>query len=69
MKMRYDPEDDILMIWFSDQKVDYAEQEKNMIVHFAKDNKPVLLEILDASIFLKETSKILPPQVRQYVSF
>ncbi len=53
MKMRYDQEDDVLMIWLSDQRVEYAEQEKNMIVHFSKADQPVLVEILNASAFLK----------------
>lgn len=65
MKMRYDKEDDVLMIWFSHQKVDYAEQEKNIIIHFSKKNKPVLLEILDASLFLQQTSRVLPTDIKQ----
>lgn len=64
---RYDKEDDALMIWFSKKSVDYAEQEKNLIMHFSKDNKPVLMEILDASNFLKETAKVLPLRVKQQI--
>ncbi len=60
MKMRYDKEDDVLMVWFSNRKVDYAEQEKNIIIHFSRENKPVLMEILDASLFIKETEKYIP---------
>lgn len=66
-KLRYDREDDILMIWLSKESVDYAEQEKNIIIHFSKENKPVLLEVLDASDFLKETAKRLPPDIRQQI--
>lgn len=66
-KFRYDKEEDILMVWFSKDPVDYAEQEKNLIIHFSKDNKPVLMEILDASSFLKETTRSLPPNVRQQI--
>jgi len=29
-----------------------------MIIHFSKDGKPVLIEILDASEFLAEITKI-----------
>lgn len=65
MKLRYDKQDDVLMIWFSKKPVDYAEQSKNIIMHFSKDNKPVLVEILEASQFLKQTSQILPQKVRQ----
>ena len=68
MKFRYDKEDNILMIWFSKEPVDYAEQTKNVIIHFSKDNKPVLMEVLDASKFLKETSQVFPKEIRQQVS-
>ncbi len=67
MKFRYDKEDDILMIWFSKEPVDYAEQGKDVIVHFSKKNRPVLMEIMEASIFLQQTSKILPPEIKQQV--
>lgn len=66
-KFRYDKEDDILMVWFSKEPVDYAEQEKDLIIHFSKENKPVLMEILEASKFLKETTKTLPPNIRQQI--
>lgn len=64
---RYDKEDDALMVWFSKKTVDYAEQEKNLIVHFSKDNKPVLMEILDVSNFLKKTAKVLPLNIKQQI--
>lgn len=66
-KFRYDKEDNALMIWFSKEPVDYAQQEKNLIIHFSKENKPVLMEILDATKFLKETTKILPPNIKQQI--
>lgn len=64
MKFRYDKEDDILMVWLSKSKVDYAEQSKDVIVHFSKDHKPVLMEILDASEFMKSASGKFPQQTR-----
>ncbi len=66
-KLRYDKEDDVLMVWFSQEPVEYAEQEKSLVIHFSKENKPVLMEILDASEFLRETTRILPPSVRQQI--
>ena len=66
-KFRYDKEDDVLMVWFSQEPVDYAEQEKNLIINFSKENKPVLMEILDASEFLKETTKTLPLRIKQQI--
>lgn len=67
MKFRYDKEDDVLMIWFSKEPIDHAEQVKDVIVHFSKNDRMVLMEILDASKFLKETSEVLPPKIRQQV--
>lgn len=58
MKIGYDREVDILMIEISDEKIDYAEEAGPMIIHFTKDNKPVLIEILDASEFLADVTKI-----------
>ena len=66
-KFRYDKEDNALMIWFSKEPIDYAEQEKDLIVHFSKENKPVLMEILNATKFLKDTAKILPSNIRQQI--
>ncbi|OGM73799.1 hypothetical protein A3H19_00445 [Candidatus Woesebacteria bacterium RIFCSPLOWO2_12_FULL_39_9] len=67
MKVRYDKEDDVMMIWLSQKKakVDYAEQSKDIIIHFSKDNKPVLLEILNAKEFLKDTTNKLPSKVKK----
>jgi len=42
----------------SEEPIDYAEEVGQIIVHFTKESKPVLLEILDASEFLGETTKI-----------
>lgn len=65
MKYRYDKTDDILMIWLAKEPVDYAEKTGDMIVHFTKTNKPVLLEVLNASDFLLHTAKVFPPNVRR----
>lgn len=67
MKLRYDKQDDALMIWLSKEPVDFAEQNKNVIIHFSKKNKPVLIEILDASNFLKETSQAFPINIREQI--
>ncbi len=58
MKISYNREQDILMYEISDEPIDYAEEVGNIIVHFTREGKPVLLEILDASEFLAETTKI-----------
>ena len=58
MKIKFDPEVDILTIEVSGERIDYAEEVGGIIVHFTKKGKPVVLEILDASDFLAQTTKI-----------
>jgi len=58
MKISYNREQDILMYEVSDEPIDYAEEVGPIIVHFTKEGRPVLLEILDASEFLAATTKI-----------
>ena len=58
MKISYDPEVDILTIEVSGERIDYAEEVGGIIVHFTKEGKPVVLEILDAREFLTQTTKI-----------
>jgi len=58
MKVSYDRDADVLMIELSDEDIDHAEEVGPLIIHFSKDNKPVLIEILDASEFLAEITKI-----------
>lgn len=64
-KFTYEKEDDILMIELNDRKIDYAEQTGDLIVHFSPDREAVLLEILDASNFMRAQSKALPREIRQ----
>jgi uncharacterized protein YuzE len=52
MNVRYDREEDILVIKMADEPIDYAEEIGSVIVHFTKDGKAVLFEILDAAEFL-----------------
>lgn len=67
MKIRYEKEDDVLMIEFNDKPIDYAEQSGDLIMHFSPKREAVLLEILDASKFLKMTSQAIPSDIRQQV--
>ncbi len=59
MKIRYDRDEDILTIQVSPHKIDHAEEIGSMIVHFSEQGKPVLLEILDASEFIAETTRAM----------
>ena len=60
MKVRYDQEEDILMIETTEnQTIDHAEQGGSLISHFSADGQMVLLEILDASEFLAQLLKAI----------
>ena len=52
MKVKYNRDVDILMVWLSDDKFDYAEESNGVITHFTSEGKPVLLEIQGAKEFL-----------------
>ena len=52
MKIKYNRDVDILMVWISDDKFDHAEESDGVITHFTSDGKPVLLEIQGAKDFL-----------------
>ena len=63
MSAKYYKEDDLLVIKLSKKPYKVAEKIGSFIVHYSKDKEPVLLEILNASRLLKETSKALPKSV------
>lgn len=67
MQVKYNREDDILMIQLSKKRIDYAEQSGDLIVHFSPEREAVLLEILDASEFLKNTAQKLPRKIKQEI--
>jgi uncharacterized protein YuzE len=64
LKVEYSSDEDILMYEVSDEPIDYAEEMDSVIVHFTKEGKPVLLEILDASKFLAQTAKATKKSTR-----
>lgn len=49
-KVEYSPDVDALVITLSEGKPEYGEEVgENIIIHYARDGKPVEIEILDAS--------------------
>jgi uncharacterized protein YuzE len=55
LKMRYDAEDDVLMIWLAEGKtVDHAEHVGQTILHLTEAGEPILLEILKARDFVAD---------------
>ena len=67
IKTRYDREDDALMIFLGKGKIDDTQQTGNMIAHLSNKGEVLLLEILNASKFLKETSQAFPADIRRQV--
>lgn len=63
MKFKYNKQDDILMIELNDKNIDYAEQTGDLIFHFSPKREAVLIEILNASHFLKQAVTKLPSRV------
>ena len=51
-KVKYNERKDILMITLSDEPVEYSEKSREFVIHFSRDRKPVLVEILSAENFL-----------------
>ena len=58
-QMSYDQDADVLS-WELSQggEIDYASEMGDVIVHFTKENKPVYLEVLNASKFLRKSREV-----------
>ncbi len=63
MKVKYSPEVDILMYEISKATIDHAEEVGDIVVHYSKRHKPVLLEIFNASDFLNRALAKVPASV------
>ena len=60
MKVTYSKDADVLMVTLSKKKLDDSYQKDNMIIQVASDGEPVVVEILNASQFLRQTATQLP---------
>ena len=60
MDYKYDPESNVLSVTVAKTKFDYATELGDLIIHFDKKNRPVYLEILNASKFLLNSVDSLP---------
>lgn len=58
-KISYEPEADVLMMEISGQPIDHAKEIGNIVVHFTKNDVPVLVEILEASKFFRKAKNLL----------
>jgi len=55
--IRYSPDADVLDIRLSNEPVDHGEDFGQVIVHLSPENKPVAIEILEASEFVRDLLK------------
>lgn len=67
MKIKYYKEDDLLVIELSKKAFKDAEMEGDFVVHYTDKKEPVLIEVLNASKFLKATSKAIPKSTKQQI--
>ncbi len=58
-KISYESEADVLMWEITDKPIDFAKEIGNIVVHFTKNNIPVLIEILEASKFLARAKNLV----------
>ena len=64
-KITYDADSDVLSLESETRAViDHAEEMGNLVVHFSKTNKPVLIEILQARGLFKKQTKSLRTDIR-----
>jgi len=60
LRVRYSPDADVLLISINNEKPEYGEEMLNqIIIHYNKDNKPIEIEILNATEILTEIIKVM----------
>jgi uncharacterized protein YuzE len=67
-KIRYSKDVDALLLELSSEKIDYAEESGQFIVHFSSKGEPVLLEILNARDFLLNSLSSLVKETEVTIS-
>jgi len=67
MRVRYDKDEDILMIVLvkRGQKIDDTYETENSLVSVTEKGEPIMVEIFNASKFFAEESKVLPKEIKQ----
>ncbi len=68
MKTKYYEDADLLSLRISNTPYKYAKQDGDVIVHYSENKEPVLIEILNAAKFLKDTTRSLPKKIRDEIS-
>lgn len=67
MKAKYYEDADLISWKVSRKPFEYATRSGDFVVHYSKNDEPVLIEILNASKFLKEANSMLPKKIRKQV--
>ena len=67
MKAKYYEDADLISWKISKKPFEYAARSGDFVVHYSKDDEPVLIEILNASSFLKEANSMLPKKIQKQV--
>ena len=67
MKAKYYEDADLISWKISKKPFEYATRTADFVVHYSKDDEPVLIEILNAARFLKEANSSLPKKIRKLV--
>lgn len=64
--LQYEPEADVLAVEYARRTpIDHATEVGNLIVHFSRDDQPVLVEILNASRFAARAHTLTKRRVRR----
>ena len=58
MRISYDPETDIVLCQIAKKRIDHAEEQGPVIVHFDREDHPVLLEIQEGGRFIGELARL-----------
>jgi uncharacterized protein YuzE len=63
MNLRYNAGDDVLVITLKEGPLSYGEEiSANVIAHYSEEDELVEIEILEASSFLTQESRIAVPE-------
>ena len=67
MKAKYYEDADLISWRVSKKPFEYASRSGDFVVHYSRDDEPVLIEILNAARFLKEANNALPKKIQSQV--
>ncbi len=65
MKAKYYEDADLLSLRISNTPYKYAKQDGDVIVHYSSNKEPVLIEIVNAAKFVKDTAQMLPKKIQR----